>query len=96
MNEIKSINPKNLGWLQSKLDEEEIGYLWIIIAEKGEDMKGSLVGQIDSSYSIIDKDSWFFINVLSKLGVEYERKFQILEGGFQQATNIRITCQICG
>ena len=54
MNEIKSINPKNLGWLQSKLDEEEIGYLWKLIAEKGEDMKGSLVGQINSSNSIID------------------------------------------
>ena len=78
MNEIKSINPKNLGWLQSKLDEEEIGYLWKLIAEKGEDMKGSLVGQINSSYSIIDKDSWFFINVLSKLGVEYESKFSDL------------------
>ena len=47
MNEIKSINPKNLGWLQSKLDEEEINYLWELIAEKGEDMKGSLVGQIN-------------------------------------------------
>ena len=41
-------------------------------------MKGSLVGQINSSYSIIDKDSWFFINVLSKLGVEYESKFSDL------------------
>ena len=78
MNEIKSINPKNLGWLQSKLDEEEINYLWKLIAEKGEDMKGSLVGQINSSYSIIDKDSWFFINVLSKLGQEYEIKFSDL------------------
>ena len=78
MNEIKPIIPSNLGWLQSKLDKEEIDFLWQCIDDRGERWNHRLVGQINSSYRIIDKDNWFFINVLSELGREYESKFSNL------------------
>ena len=44
--------PPNLGWIQSKLDEEEIDYLWQCIDKKGIDMKPALVGQILSLIQI--------------------------------------------
>ena len=78
MKEIIPIIPNNLGWLQSKLDKEEIDFLWQLIDKKGEDMKPSLVGQITSSYRIEDKNDWFFTNVLSKLGMNYEGRISNL------------------
>jgi len=78
MKEIIPIIPNNLGWLQSKLDKEEIDFLWQLIDKRGEDMKPSLVGQITSSYRIEDKNDWFFTNVLSKLGMNYEGRISNL------------------
>ena len=78
MKTITPIIPKKFGWLQSKLDKEEMDFLWQCIDEKGKDLKHTLVGQISSSYEIQDKDNWFFTNVLSKLGMEYENKISNL------------------
>ena len=75
MKEIKSINPINLGWLQSQLDKKEMDYLWQLVEERGKQMKSRLAGNINSTYSIFDKDNWFLINVLSQLGMEYENRF---------------------
>ena len=80
MKEIIPIIPNNLGWIQSKLDKEEIDFLWQLIDKRGEDMKPSLVGQITSSYRIEDKNDWFFTNVLSKLGMNYEGRISNLGG----------------
>ena len=63
MKDIDSVIPKNFGWIKAKLDKNEIDYLWKCIDEKGENIKHSLVGQINSSYRIQDKDEWFFNNV---------------------------------
>ena len=78
MNEIKPIIPSNLGWLQSKLDKEEIDFLWQCIDDRGERWNHRLVGQINSSYRIEDKNDWFFTNVLSKLGMNYEGRISNL------------------
>ena len=78
MKDVKHIVPNNLGWIESKLDHQEIDYLWQRIADRGKDMKSRLVGKIDSSYAISDKDGWFMINVISKLGMEYENRFMDL------------------
>ncbi len=78
MREIIPIIPDNLGWLQSKLDKEEMDFLWQCIDDKGQDWKPTLVGQINSSYRIEDKNDWFFINVLSKLGMNYEGRIKNL------------------
>tara|TARA_S200000501_G_C20760890_1_gene716084 strand:- start:579 stop:1205 length:627 start_codon:yes stop_codon:yes gene_type:complete len=75
MKDIDSVIPKNFGWIKAKLDKNEIDYLWKCIDEKGENIKHSLVGQINSSYRIQDKDDWFFNNVLAELGMEYQVKF---------------------
>lgn len=80
MKEMISVIPPNLGWIQSKLDEEEIDYLWQCIDKKGIDMKPALVGQISSSYKIEDKNNWFFNNVLSKLGMNYENTIANIGG----------------
>ena len=46
--------------------------------KKERDGKISLIGQINSSYKIEDKDDWFFNNVLVKLGIQYEHTFSNL------------------
>ena len=80
MNEPKAVFPFNLGWIHSKLDKEEMDFLWKCIDEKGKNHKPHLVSCNDSSYTIVDKDDWFFINVLSKLGVEYEKQITSMGG----------------
>ena len=80
MNEAKAVFPFNLGWIISKLDKEEMDFLWKCIDEKGKNHKPHLVSCNDSSYTIVDKDDWFFKNVLSKLGVEYEKQITSMGG----------------
>ena len=78
MKEIDSVIPNNYGWIKATLDKNEMDYLWKCIDEKGENMKHSLVGQINSSYRIQDKDDWFFNNVLAELGMKYQSTFSDL------------------
>lgn len=75
MRSLETVTPNNLGWIKATLDKNEIDYLWQCIDEKGESWKHSLVGQINSSYKIEDKDDWFFNNVLVQLGMQYEHTF---------------------
>ncbi len=56
--------PPNLGWTESKLDQEHIDFLWKRMEEGGDDYKGNLAGNISKSFKIKDKDNYFFNNVL--------------------------------
>ena len=78
MRGLEAVTPNNLGWIKASLDKNEIDHLWQCIDEKGESWKHSLVGQINSSYKIEDKDDWFFNNVLVQLGMQYEHTFSNL------------------
>ena len=78
MRSLEVVTPNNLGWIKATLDKKEIDHLWQCIDEKGESWKHSLIGQINSSYKIEDKDDWFFNNVLVQLGMQYEHTFSNL------------------
>ena len=72
---IKPCTPNLLGWLEAKLDDKEMDYLWRCIKGKKESMKHRLAGQISGSYRLVDRGDWFWINTIKPLAVEYERVF---------------------
>ena len=68
--EIKVATPKNVGWVQAKLDKIHIDYLWKIIEEGKQNklsFKSELAGHLSNSFEIEDTNDWFFNNVLHEL-----------------------------
>ena len=59
---------KNYGWIEHRMDNATVNHIWDCIKSQGRSMKNSLVGQIDKSYEIFDKDDWLWDNVLDPLG----------------------------
>ena len=74
--EVKNISPPVNGFLQVKLDNEIIDYLWKIIdlsKNKNISHKSRLIGNISESLLLDDQDSFFYKTVCVPL-VEYYRK----------------------
>jgi len=67
----KEILP-NSGFIKSKLNKKEISILNSYIKNKKIEFNSKLAGNISGSYTLKDKDSWFFKNVLLKLLNEYK------------------------
>jgi len=68
--------PQNIGWLDVQLDDKHINHLWDCIkTARGESYKHSLVGQIEKSYEIFDKDDIFWKEVISPCVDEYGKHF---------------------
>ena len=75
--EIKT--PCGPGWLEYKLNTQEMDYLWRCIdnVDKKPENKinSNLAGNIDSTFFLEDKDDWFFNNTLTPLTNFYENSF---------------------
>ena len=67
--------PKNIGWLESKLNSEEIDYIWRCIDNKKEKLNNTLAGHLSGSYRLQDKSNWCWSHILIPLINEYEEKF---------------------
>ena len=76
--EAKPVRPLNFGWLEYKLGEEEMKYVWKCIENKQEDCKKILAGNIDSSFHLKDEDDWFFGNTITPLIHRYKEDFRNL------------------
>ena len=64
--------PQNVGWLDIQLDDKHIDHLWDCIkTARGESAKSILVGQIEKSYQIFDKDDIFWKEVILRCIDEY-------------------------
>ena len=74
-NNIKSITPQTVGWVEYKLSDKEMDYVWRCIENKKERFNDKLVGNIDGSYRLMDKGDWFFINVIKPVIGEFEKEF---------------------
>ena len=72
---IKSFSPPNLGWLEYKLTSKEMDYVWRCIENKKDDCKNDLAGNISSSYSLIDRGDWFWLNVITPLIRLYNEQY---------------------
>ena len=76
--EIKVIQPKTLGWLEYKLNPQEMDYVWRCIKNKKGDEKGKLAGNISASNLLVDRSDWFYMNTLKSLIVKYEKQWRNL------------------
>ena len=62
---IRPITPKVHGWLETKLSTKAMEHLWDCIeTARGQRWNHKLVGHIDSSFTLRDKDDWFWDNVI--------------------------------
>lgn len=73
---VSVITPPNIGWLEKKLHDTEMDYLWKCIEKRGEgSYKSKLAGNIHESNFLIDEDGWFFKNTLTELCGIYSDAF---------------------
>ena len=73
--QIKAIRPQNFGWLEKKLSDKEMEYLWRCIDNRKESKKSTLAGQIHESNLLIDKNNWFFDKTIRPLLDKYDAEF---------------------
>ena len=76
--DMKVIRPPVLGWLEKKLSDKEMDYLWRCIDNRKESEKPKLAGQIHASNKLIDRSNWFYNNTLDQLCYEYAKEFNNL------------------
>ena len=76
MREVKYVNPINVGWLENRLDSNELNYVWERIRNCSiESWKPKLAGDIFNSKRLEDPDDWFFNNVILECGEIYHRVY---------------------
>ena len=76
--EHRLVIPENIGWIEYTLNSQERDYVWRCIDNRKHDTRKRLAGNIDSSYSLMDRGDWFFINTLTPLINTYRDKFENL------------------
>ena len=78
--DVKRIVPSNLGWLEKKLSNQEIDYLWRCIKNKKEDYKKDLGGAVNvsSNNKLLDRGDWFWTNTVAPLCRKYTQEFRNL------------------
>ena len=76
------VTPPNLGWLHYSLVDKEIDYLWNCIDNYKEDFKDKLAGNLTGSYTLVDKNDWFFNHTLRTLIKVYAHEFKNLGTNF--------------
>lgn len=74
--DIKVISPKNLGWLEKKLNSVEMNYLWKCVENRKESHKKDLAGNIHESNVLVDENDWFFKNTVVPLCQKYAEQFE--------------------
>ena len=73
---IRPVTPNNFGWLETKLPKKAMEHLWDCIeTARGERWNKHLVGHIDSSFMIEDKDDWFWDNIIKEHVSAYTQEF---------------------
>jgi len=64
---LKIFSPQNLGWIEYKLNSQEMDYMWKCIENKKRSIKHMLAGNISGSYELMDRGDWFYTTVLLPL-----------------------------
>lgn len=78
---MPSIQFKNIGFIKTKLSNNVIQRLKMYIRHKNKKVNKDLAGNISNSYSIEDKNNFFFDNVLASLIDEHINSFGITVPG---------------
>tara|TARA_B100000131_G_C17922897_1_gene535068 strand:- start:33 stop:773 length:741 start_codon:yes stop_codon:yes gene_type:complete len=66
-NRCQSISPIRQGWLEYKLSQQELQYVWERIKNKKQNNSNELAGNAIDSYVLSDENNWFFLNTLCPL-----------------------------
>ena len=85
--EITVVKPPNVGWIEYKLNNQEMDYVWRCIENKKEFIKDTLVGHISSSYKLIDRGDWFWTNTIHPLVARYNESFDTNLGSIVPTNN---------
>ena len=72
---IKIYKPPNVGWLDVRLNEKEMDYVWRCIENKKDNCNNHLAGNITGSYNLMDRGNWFWVNVIAPLIKVYVDNF---------------------
>ena len=73
MTRFVTVNPINLGWLEYKLDDREMDYLWRCVDKKKQNVaKGD-------TYDLKDTGNWFFDNTILPAIEEYHKEYSEIE-----------------
>ena len=77
---IELIHPNNIGWIEYKLDTQEMDYVWKCIENKKEkdNARDVLAGQVSGSYFLKDTGDWFYHQVIAPCLDEYNKQFRNL------------------
>ena len=73
--DVNLICPPNIGWIEYKLDTQEMDYIWRCIKNNTGNYKSHLAGIIDRSYGLYDRGDWFWTNTIKPLLTEYSNNF---------------------
>ena len=79
---FSSIRPNTIGWLEIKLDDVQMNHLWDCCKDHKGNAKPGLAGNISNSQSIVDKDNWFWDNVLMDCLKTYAEEFENIGDDF--------------
>ena len=71
MKEVKCISPQDVGWIEAKLSDDEMSFLWDCVKNSKKDYRKKLAGVVSSSLELEDSDGWFARNVIFKLVEKY-------------------------
>jgi hypothetical protein len=69
------VRPVNLGWVEHKLTDKQMDYVWKCIDEKKEDKRAHLAGHISQSNRLLDRNDWFYFNTMKPLIKKYIGEF---------------------
>ena len=77
--DVITVHPHNVGWLEKRLSQKELDYLWKCIDNRSKQShKKELAGVIEESNLLIDKNDWFWENTLKPLIKKYADEFENL------------------
>ncbi len=65
----KVIKPNPIGWLDYKLSEKQMDYIWRCIGNKKQ------INVVGDSYELMDRGDWFFTNCLTPVIKDYASEF---------------------
>ena len=73
---LRFVEPRNYGYIEYNMHDEVVKHIWDCInTAKGTNAKHNLVGQIDKSYQLKDKDNLLWKSALNKLCIEYNNRW---------------------
>ena len=74
--DVVAINPNNFGWLEYRLDKQELDFARRCIDKREKStFKNNLAGNISESNTLLDRGDWFWTNTIQPLVKRHIKEF---------------------